>query len=85
MMKYTKYVRQGDRNKLEYEVVSIDLKVHLTRIFDRLIEGEYKIIHQNKAINKSRNLLGLPLYVLTADDSGEFHPAEYAWHNGEFR
>lgn len=88
-MKYTKYVDFDDINALEFEIVSQELKVFLTRELQRKIKSdefpENNIIHQNIFINKSRSLAGLPVHVLEGDLDGYFHPAENAWHNGEFQ
>jgi hypothetical protein len=88
-MKYTKYLTSDDVRALELEIVSQDLKIFLTRELERKIKldefPEYDIIRQNEIINKSRNIAGLPVYVLEGDLDGFFHPAENAWHNGEFQ
>jgi hypothetical protein len=88
-MKYTKYLTPDDVKALELEIVSQELKIFLTRELQRHIESdefpEHTIIRQNELINKSRNLAGLPVYVLESDSDGYFHPAENAWHNGEFQ
>lgn len=88
-MKYTKYLTSDNVRALELEIVSQDLKVFLTREFERKLKSdefpEHNIIRQNEAINKSRNIAGLTVYVLEGDVDGYFHPAENAWHNGEFQ
>ncbi len=87
-MKYTLYLNQNQISDLEFEVISTPLKVHITRLLSQQIksqsQSEWAIVSQNALINKARNLVGLPIYALEADDMGEYHPAEYAWHNGEF-
>lgn len=88
-MKYTRYLDSDDITALELEIVSQDLKTYLTRELEGQIESdefpEHDIIRQNRLINKSRSLAGLPVYVLEGDSDGYFHPAENAWHNGEFQ
>jgi len=88
-MKYTKFLTPDDVKTLELEIVSQELKIFLTREFQSQIESnefpEHNIIRQNEFINKSRSLAGLPVYVLEGDLDGYFHPAENAWHNGEFQ
>jgi len=88
-MKYTKYLTSDDVRALELEIVSQDLKIFLTRELQRKITSdefpEHDIIRQNEIINKSRSIAGLPVYVLEGDLDGYFHPAENAWHNGEFQ
>jgi len=89
-MRYTRYVTKEDVPKLELEVIPQELRVYLTRVLESRIsrgddeDGPTRIIWQNRFINRARNLLGLPLYVLQSDDWGFFHPAEHAWHQGEF-
>lgn len=82
-MKYTLYLKQNQVDELEYEVVSTELRVHITRLLSQQIKGEWTIVIQNKLINKARSLIGLRLYVLE-DIMGEYEPQQYAWHNGEF-
>ena len=88
-MKYTKYLTSDDVRALELEIVSQDLKIFLTRELQQKITSdefpEHDIVRQNELINKSRNIAGLPVYVLEGDLDGYFHPAENAWHNGEFQ
>lgn len=91
-LKYLKYLSDAESQSLSLEVVSTELKVHLTRLLcDKisLCEGggvassNNIIIRQNKVINKSRNLQNLQIYTLETDDEYYLSP-EYAWHNGEF-
>lgn len=84
-MKYTKYLTDKQKKQLEYEVVSRDLRVYLTRLLDDQIENGGRIYRLNSLINNARNLLGLPIYVLEADGYGEYESGEYAWHEGEFQ
>ncbi len=84
-MRYLKYINPDDVNQLELEVVSQDLRVYLTRVLESKIrDDETKIIWQNKIVNRARNLIGLPIYILESEDGVSFYPAEYAWHMGEF-
>ncbi len=90
-MKYTKFLSMSDIKELEYEVISTELKIYLTRLLlDKIKHHDSEeghildLIRQNCLINKSRGLRNLPVYILEADDLGYYHPAEYAWHNGEF-
>ena len=85
-MKFTRFITPEDAKKIELDIVSQELKVHLTRLLHQQIEAddsEIEILRQNSVINKSRNLLGLPIYVLESDNDGYYQPAEHAWHNGE--
>ncbi|MFC1571288.1 hypothetical protein ACFL31_01900, partial [Candidatus Margulisiibacteriota bacterium] len=75
-----------DKKNLEYEVVSEEIRLKLTRLLRISTSGtdpDVEIIRQNKAINIARNALGLSIYTLTSDDWGNYHVAENAWHNGE--
>ncbi|MCK0746823.1 hypothetical protein [Chromohalobacter nigrandesensis] len=81
-MKHPIFLSSSDIINLEYEVVSQDLRVYLTRLIDRNDEfRRFGMINRNAIINRSRSLAGLPVYVLEGD---EYEPCEYAWHNGEF-
>ncbi|WYL96542.1 MAG: hypothetical protein HEQ35_24500 [Gloeotrichia echinulata IR180] len=90
-MKYTKFLSSNDIKELEYEVISTDLKIYLTRLLADKIKYSntdevptINLIRQNYFINKSRGLRNLPVYILRSDDLGDYQPTEYAWHNGEF-
>ena len=88
-MRFTRYVTQDDVPRLEFEVISQDLRIFLTRELGRRIvpeeAPELLIINQNVVINKSRALLGLDQHVLESDLDGFFDPSEHAWHHGEFQ
>ncbi len=84
-MKYSIYLSENDKKQLEYEVVSQEFRVHLTRLIERNEQfARYCIINQNWLINRSRTLAGKTIYVLQADNMGGYEDCEYAWHNGEF-
>lgn len=90
-MKFTRFVPQAVVEPLSLERPSTDLRVYLTRGLRRAIEstGEeasaLNLIRMNMWINRSRNLAGDTIYVLEADDWGDFTiPAEHAWHFAEF-
>lgn len=84
-MKYSIYLSKDDKQQLEYEVVSQELRVHLTRLVERNENfARHNFINQNWLINRSRTLAGKTIYVLQADDMGGYEDCEYAWHNGEF-
>lgn len=84
-MKFSVYLTEDDKKQLQYEVVSTELKVHLTRILERKENFQkHSFIQMNRFINRSRNLAGKPIYVLEADDWGGYEDCEYAWHNGEY-
>ena len=87
-MKYPRHLTQKQVAALELETISTELKVYLTRVLqDNLSSSDDSAIilqNKNRFINKSLNLQGQKIYVLEGDDWGAYHPAEYAWHNGEF-
>ena len=88
-MRYPRYLDPDDVPSLEYEVVSQDLRIYLTRELNHRIGDDVapdvEIARQNVIVNKSRALAGLPVYVLEGDLDGYYHAAEFAWHNGEFQ
>ena len=92
-MKYFRYLTVKQAKALEDEVVSIDLKVYLTRLLHDHIatdaDGDPALSHlinrQNILINQALNLQNQPIYVLHSDDDGMYHAAEHAWHQGEFQ
>lgn len=83
-MKYTIYMTEENVKQLEYEVISQELRVHLTRLIENNDSfKKFVIIHQNWIVNRSRNLIGETIYTLSANEYG-YEDIEYAWHNGEF-
>ena len=84
-MKYTIYLNERQKNQLEYEVVSTDLKVHLVRLIEQSSRfRKNPLINMNSLINRSRSLDGEAVYILNADDWGDYEDYDYAWHQGEF-
>lgn len=79
------YLSEEDKTQLKYEVISQELRVHLTRLIEHSDNfTSHYFINQNWLINRSRTFAGKTIYVLQADDMGEYEDCEYAWHNGEF-
>lgn len=77
---------QDDCKNIQYEVLSERARLKLTRIVRancNCNDNNIQILRQNRCINIARNVMGLPLYVLEADDWGDYQPGEYAWHYGE--
>lgn len=73
------------RQNLEFEVVSERARLLLTRLLRHATNAQsptVKIVLQNNAINIAHNVLGLPIYVLKAED-GDYYTSEYGWHNAE--
>jgi len=76
----------GEKQKLEYEVVSDRARLQLTRLLRHATRAEansVRIVLQNKAVNIARNVLGLSIYTLDAEDADYYYPSEYGWHNAE--
>lgn len=74
------------RQNLEFEVVSERARLLLTRLLRHATNAQsptVKIVLQNNAINIAHNVLGLPIYVLEAEDGDYYYPSEYGWHNAE--
>ncbi|WP_110929871.1 hypothetical protein [Paenibacillus bouchesdurhonensis] len=79
-------LEKADREKLQYEVISDNARLQLTRLIRRIStsdNSDIEILRQNRFINIARNVLNLPLYVLEADYLGQYNEVEYAWHIGE--
>ena len=77
---------KNDKSKLQYEVVSSDTRLKLTRLIRSLSShsnNELQTLIQNRFINIARNVLHLPQYVLEPDDWDNYSLSEYAWHIGE--
>lgn len=84
-MKYSIYLSDDDKKQLEFEVVSQELRTHLTRLIELVPSfSKHGLINQNWLVNRSRTLAGQTIYVLKADDWGGYEDYEYAWHAGEF-
>jgi len=76
----------SERQKLEYEVVSDRARLLLTRLLRHATRADsptVKIVLQNNAINIARNVLGLSIYRLEAEDGDYYYPSENGWHNAE--
>jgi hypothetical protein len=76
-----------DAKQLEHEVISDELKIYLTRFLEEQIkkidDSDTQLIKMNELVNKSRTIIGKSIYVLNADDMGEYLAQEFAWHVGE--
>lgn len=87
-MKFPKYLTQEQIKQLEFEVLSKDFLIYLTRtLLDWTEDTEYLesiIARKNKIINLSRTISGDKIYVLESDDMGAYEQAEYDWHDGNF-
>lgn len=93
-MKYTRFIRKEDVERLQYDVVSQEIRIYLTRLLeaavkekslrDNEVDVTIRLIHLNQIINKSRRLAGLPAVVLESDEEDYYYPAVHAWHLGEF-
>lgn len=87
-MKFPKYLSKKQIEQLEFEVLSKDFLIYLTRtLLEWTEEVEYAediIARKNRIINLSRTISGDKIYVLESDDMGAYIQAEYDWHDGNF-
>lgn len=87
-MKFTKYITQEQIKQLDYEVLSKDFLIYLTRsLLDWVEDVEYAediIARKNRIINLSSTILGDKIYLLESDDMGAYIQAEYDWHDSNF-
>ncbi|RXM52980.1 MULTISPECIES: hypothetical protein [unclassified Chryseobacterium] len=87
-MKFAKYITKDQIKQLEYEVLSKDLLIYLTRILLEWIENvEYPediIARKNRIINLSSTIAGDLIYILESDNMGAYQQAEYDWHDSKF-
>jgi len=88
-MEYPIHLTKDDVKQLEFEVVSDALMIHLTRKLERWAEEpddlDSILVRKNRLINMSHTISGGKIYVLEADDMGDYWPQERIWHDGEFR
>lgn len=85
-LKYAIYTDQKVVRELEKEVISVELRVHLTRLLEKKLKerkSDHHIIFMNSLINASRSLIGKTIWVLEPGEMG-YEDEEYAWHYGEF-
>lgn len=89
-MRFTLFVLDKDKEKLEKEYVSKSFLIYLTRYLEVKLFGQEdmtglsRILHQNRVINISLQVQEKPIYVLETND--EYYMAqEHAWHDGEFK
>ncbi|MDI5887603.1 hypothetical protein [Flavobacterium yafengii] len=87
-MKFPMYLEDGQIEQLEYEVLSKDFYIYLTRFFNHWCEETNDfasmVMRKNKLINLSRSVSGGKIYTLNVDDWGEFMSEELAWHESHF-
>lgn len=87
-MKFPMYIEKEQIEQLEYEVLSKDFYIYLTRFFNNWSEetNDYAtmVMRKNKLINLSRTISGGKIYTLNVDDWAEFMPEELAWHESHF-
>lgn len=87
-MKFPKYINRIQIEQLEFEVLSKDFLIYLTRtLLEWTEEVEYVediIARKNRIINLSRTISGDKIYVLESDDMGAYLQAEYDWHDSNF-
>jgi hypothetical protein len=85
-MKFPRFVPKEALPQLELEQPSVDLRTFFTRVLrDSCSPGDaVSLIRMNDLINRARTIQGKKIFVLDADDWGDYPPAYYAWHQGEF-
>jgi len=87
-MKFPKYITKDQIKQLEYEVLSKDFLIYLTRsLLDWCENSEYLeeiIARKNRIINLSSTISGNKIYILESDDMGAYQQAEYDWHDSNF-
>ena len=79
-------LQPGEKASLELEIVSHDARLKLTRTIRAICrskEPTITLIRMNQFVNIANTVLGRPIFVLNPDDWGDYHDAEYAWHNSE--
>ena len=83
-MKFPKYLKDEQIKQLEYEVLSKDFYIFLTRFFniwsEETSDFATMVMRKNKLINLSRTVSGGKIYTLKVNDWAEFMPEELAWH-----
>lgn len=75
-----------EKDTLELEIISHDARLKLTRLIRAICrskEPHITLIRMNQFVNLSNTILDKPIFVLHPDDWGDYHDAEYAWHNSE--
>lgn len=87
-MKFPIYITTDQGNQLQYEVLSQDFYIYLTRHLLKWAEkpgnAEDILMRKNKLINLFKTISGGKIYVLNSDDWGNYEGVEYAWHDGNF-
>ncbi|WP_109696617.1 hypothetical protein [Chitinophaga deserti] len=87
-MKYPLFLTNEQVKQLEFELLSDDFYINLTRQLlhwtEDVSDHESIITRKNRLINLSRLMTGKPIYRLESDDMGGYEPAEFAWHDSNF-
>lgn len=85
-MKFGIYINESQAEQLEYEVLSEEFYIYLTRLAIKWSEkpetSEERLHRKNTLVNLSRTIRGKSIYALESDDWGMYQPAEYVWHDG---
>ncbi|MDD2982263.1 MAG: hypothetical protein PHQ74_02640 [Crocinitomicaceae bacterium] len=83
-MKFPKYVTDEQIKQLQFEVLSQDFYIYLTRYLFEWCEetGDAltSVIKKNRLINLSRTISGGKIYTLTDD----LESVEFSWHDSNF-
>lgn len=83
-MKFPIYLEDDQIKQLEYEVLSKDFYIYLTRFFNNWCEETNDfatiVMRKNRLINLSRTISGGKIYTLNVNDWAELMAEELAWH-----
>ena len=84
----TIYLSKDDAISLEYEWIPLSAKVQLTRLLYRHYlphaESHPRIHYLNRIVNQANNLTGRKIFLLDADQVGDYFSADIARQESEF-
>jgi hypothetical protein len=87
-MKFPIYITEEQINRCEFEILSKDLYIYLTRYLNNWCEKaddlSVKIMRKNTLINLSRTISGGKIYTFNVNEWAEIFSEEIAWHNNHF-
>lgn len=84
-MTFPIYLKDEQIKDLEFELLSKDFYIYLTRVLNNWCEEfnelSVKIMRKNTLINLSRTISGGKIYTLNNNEWAEIFSEEVAWHN----
>jgi len=87
-MKFPIYITEEQIKRCEFEILSKDLYIYLTRYLNNWCEEiddlSVKIMRKNTLINLSRTISGGKIYTLNVNEWAEIFSEEIAWHDSHF-